>query len=323
MEALHARTGSRRRAIVVVGAGRSGTSTIARGLQMLGVDLGTRLRRASWRNPRGFFEDEELLAISRRLRSQLGLGPKSVGLVVPEAYHAPEVVRLQREAVDVLRRRLAGAPVWGFKDGRTLRMLPFWVPVFAALEAELRFVVAVRNPISVVRSRMRIQRRKWLAPRLPAERAELMWLANVVPYFRRLAAHRFVAVDYDRLLADPSGELHRLAARLGLSAPAPDVLAAYADSFLAPALRHSRFTPDDVAHFAHHPQLTAPACGWLDALARDEVTTDDPALWRDWRDLEARLAEMAPALREADRDYPRLRDYRLRVPRLAGGPAVP
>lgn len=315
-------TGAGQRAIVVVGAGRSGTSTIARGLQVLGVDLGTHLRQASWRNPRGFFEDEELLAISRRLRSHLGLGPKSVGLVAPEAYHAPEVLSLQREAAEVLRRRFAGMPLWGFKDGRTLRMLPFWEPVFAALEAELRFVVAVRNPLSVVRSRVRIQERKWLAPRLPPERAELMWLANVVPYFRRLATRRFVAVDYDQLLADPAGQLQRLAGALGLPAPRSEALQAYADSFLAPNLRHSRFGPDDVAHLTHYPHLTAPAYGWLRALACDDAAPDDPALWRDWRSLEGELAGMAPALREADRSYRRLRDYRLRLPAFAGRTAA-
>lgn len=322
MQTDRADSGTARRAIVVVGAGRSGTSTIARGLQALGVDLGTHLRQASWRNPRGFFEDEELLAISRRLRSHLGLGPKSVALVAPEAYHAPEVLSLQREAADVLRRRFAGLPLWGFKDGRTLRMLPFWEPVFAALEAELRFVVAVRNPLSVVRSRVRIQERKWLAPRLPPERAELMWLANVVPYFRRLAAHRFVAVEYDALLADPAGQIQRMAGALGLPAPAPEALRAYAGSFLAPDLRHSRFGPDDVARLVHYPRLTAPAYGWLRALASDEASSDDPALWRHWRELEGALADMAPALREADRSYRRLRDYRLRLPAFVGRAAA-
>ena len=57
------------RAIFVVGAGRSGTSAIARALLALGVDLGDRLKAATGKNPTGFFEDEELLLCGKRARS--------------------------------------------------------------------------------------------------------------------------------------------------------------------------------------------------------------------------------------------------------------
>jgi hypothetical protein len=41
-------------AVVVLGAGRSGTSAATRGLQALGVDLGDRLRPGGGKNPTGF-----------------------------------------------------------------------------------------------------------------------------------------------------------------------------------------------------------------------------------------------------------------------------
>ena len=63
------------RAIVVLGAGRSGTSAITRGLQTLGVELGDQLRPGGGKNPTGFFEDESLMKINKRLRKALGLPP--------------------------------------------------------------------------------------------------------------------------------------------------------------------------------------------------------------------------------------------------------
>ncbi len=51
-------------AIVVLGVGLSGTSTVTRGLQALGVELGDQLRPGAGKNPTGFFEDESLLKIN-------------------------------------------------------------------------------------------------------------------------------------------------------------------------------------------------------------------------------------------------------------------
>ena len=68
----------RQRFIVVIGPGRSGTSTITRGLQALGVELGDQLRPGGGKNPLGFFEDEGLLKLNKRVRSALGLRADSV-----------------------------------------------------------------------------------------------------------------------------------------------------------------------------------------------------------------------------------------------------
>ena len=64
--------------VPVLGAGRSGTSAITRGLAALGVDLGDRLRRPGGKNPTGFFEDNDVLAISKRLKRALGIRGHSV-----------------------------------------------------------------------------------------------------------------------------------------------------------------------------------------------------------------------------------------------------
>ena len=47
--------------VIVVGAGRSGTSTITRGLSALGIELGDNLKPGSAKNPKGFFEDLDIL----------------------------------------------------------------------------------------------------------------------------------------------------------------------------------------------------------------------------------------------------------------------
>ena len=59
--------------VTILGVGRSGTSAIARAMQAVGIELGDNLRPGSGKNPTGFFEDNDILKISKRLKRALGV----------------------------------------------------------------------------------------------------------------------------------------------------------------------------------------------------------------------------------------------------------
>jgi hypothetical protein len=286
------------RAVVVLGAGRSGTSAITRGLQALGVELGDRLRPGGGKNPTGFFEDEDLLAINKRLKRTLGIRGDSVGLIDEAQWRTAAVETLQREAVATIRRRFAGHPLWGYKYGRTLRLLPFWHEVFRALDLDVRYVVALRNPLSVARSRARLEPRRGTQ-----EKSDLEWLVNVVPYFRLVRERPFVVVDYDLVMADPAAQLERVAAALALpvSAERSAAIAAYAAGFLVPGLRHTHFTDDDLDRAPRVNELVRQAYAWLRGLATDDIDPHAPDSWARWKEIEHRVAALAPVLRHVDR----------------------
>ncbi|MFQ5659443.1 MAG: sulfotransferase family protein [Gammaproteobacteria bacterium] len=309
------------RAVIVVGASRSGTSVVAHGLETLGVDLGARLRHPSWRNPRGFFEDRALLNLSARLRRTLGLGPHSVSLIDPERWNDPRLSPLKRQAMALLREGFDGRALWGFKDGRTLRLLPFWRDVFDRLDLDVRYVLVIRNPLSVAASRLRIESGKPVSRRFTPE---LLWLVYVVPYFRCLAERPLVVVDYDRMMARPVHELARIAAGLGLAFPGADAapVRAFADEFLSSSLRHSEYDDNDLVRRARFPAITLGAYRWLRRLATDDATPDDRALDDDWRRYESVLQGMADDLRRIDARNRALRGVRINpgaiLRRLAG-----
>ena len=281
------------RVVVVLGAGRSGTSAATRALAALGVDLGDRLRRGWGKNPTGFFEDRDILALNRRLKRALGVRGDSVRLIAPAAWDATAVVALRAEAVDTLGRRFGGVPLWGYKYGRTLRFLPFWEAVHEALGLDVRYLVALRNPLSVAASRGRLDPRRGRQ-----QKSDLEWLVNVVPYFRRAATRPLVVVDFDSLLADPEAQLARMERGLDLPPAGKAGIAAYAEEFLLPAMRHTRFTIDDLERAAD--PLVHDAYRWLHGLASDAVALDDEALWDDWARIEQALAAMAGALVQLD-----------------------
>jgi hypothetical protein len=293
---------ARHTAVVVVGVGRSGTSAITRGVQALGVELGDRLRPPGGKNPTGFFEDQDLLAINKRLKRLLRIRGDSVRLIEDGEWQAPAVRALQQEAIETVRRRFGAYPLWGYKYARTLRLLPFWRPVFAALDLDARYVVALRNPLSVARSRAKLD-----PQRGTQEQSDLEWLVNVVPYFRDLRGRPFVVADYDLVLADPEPQLRRMASGLAVavSAETEAAIQAYARGFLRPGMRHSVFADGDLDGRVN--PLTAAAYRWLRRLATDAGDAADPRAWAAWEEIEQRLAALAPVLRHVDRVQAALR----------------
>jgi hypothetical protein len=285
------------RAVFVVGAGRSGTSAVTRGLAALGVDLGSRLKAPSAKNPTGFFEDQDLLERAKRVRSALGLRTESVSLVDAEAWRRADLESFAKETAETIRERFGASPVWGFKYAQTLRYLPFWERVFALAELEVSFVVAARNPLSVARARAKLDPLRGVQEKSDAE-----WLVNVVPHFRDMARHRFVVVDYDLLMGDPRAQLARMAQRLALPL-GPETkagIAEFAAGFLDGGMQHSRFDDADLdADPRLHP-LVRDAYRWLRRLATDEIDAANAALWRDWERVEIAVQAMAPVLRHVD-----------------------
>jgi hypothetical protein len=298
----------RQTAVVIIGAGRSGTSAITRGVQALGVELGNDLRPGRGKNPTGFFEDQALLALNQRLKRALGIRGDSVRLIEAHEWELPAVRALEREAIQTIRERFGRSALWGYKYGRTLRLLPFWHRVFAALDLDVRWVFALRNPLSVARSRATLDPRRG-----QQEKSDLEWLVNVVPYFRLLRDRPLVVVDYDRVMAAPLPELERIAARLGLAVGerARAAMRSYAEEFLVPGMRHSRFTLEDLEREPRVNALLRDAYRWLHGLANDEVAADAADLWSDWQRIEAALTALAPILGLIDRQEAELRRVEL------------
>jgi hypothetical protein len=137
--------------VTILGVGRSGTSAITRGMQAIGIDLGDNLRPGSGKNPTGFFEDNDFLKISRRLKRTLGVRADSVRLLDEREYDLPVIKQIEDDCVAMIKRRFSNSPIWGYKYARTSRFLPFFERVFARCGVEARYVYAVRNPLSVAK----------------------------------------------------------------------------------------------------------------------------------------------------------------------------
>jgi hypothetical protein len=265
------------RAVLVLGMHRSGTSALARGMQMLGVYLGNDFISPKPDNPTGYWEDRHIYEINERLLAIFGLKWEEVALIDDARWDAPEVEGLRTEAVAYLKSQFVSHPLWGFKDPRTIRLLPFWRSALRSLEVDECYLLVIRNPRSVADSLIRRHG-------MDAVTAHLLWLVYVVPNLSMIANRPFMVADYDLVMADPRRELQRIAN--GLKIPLTDTSKAgidqFASDFLDPNLRHSFFNVSDFELDLNLPPLTREAYLWLRSLATDRTANDSPRFWTAW-----------------------------------------
>lgn len=261
------------RAIAVVGMHRSGTSAVARGLKALSVYLGNNFLDAQPENPTGYWEDKGIVELNERVLKALQLTWDDDAPIPRGAFGGWRMWRLRRAAQRYLRRNFLAQPLWGFKDPRTLRLLPFWLRVLSESQVDDAYLLVIRNPSSVAASLFKRQG-------MELEAAQRLWLVYTLPYLDQLAAKSMVVVDYDLLMADPRGQLERIARKLQLPAPAGEV-EKFASEFLDAKLRHSIYSPDQIDAITEVGRLTRDAYTLLYQVAADFREVDGD-FWSAW-----------------------------------------
>ncbi|MET0210840.1 MAG: hypothetical protein ABW220_17485 [Burkholderiaceae bacterium] len=289
---------------IVAGMHRAGTSAVARGLAVLGFDLGPRLMSADVRmNARGFFEDIDIVAQDDALLAAEGADWKSVALLATVDWRDARHRDAAAAARTLLAARVAATGRFACKDPRMPRLLPFWQDALGGLSLSAGYVIAVRHPAAVVAS---LTARDGLDPR----RSAWLWLVHLACALAYSQGSPRVVVDYDRLLADPAHELGRVARAFALPPPGRDdpALASFRDEFLSADLRHAHFASDELD--PAWPPLVAEAHALAVRLAIDDPAAGSDAaiasLWERLRAFGPLLDYAGDVERSAD-DVPRLR----------------
>ena len=270
--------------LVVLGMHRSGTSAITRGLQVLGASPGDAIMPTAPDNPKGFWEDQDILWINESILTEAKSSWDRIGLLELEE-RSPAIAALKNDAQTLLAQRLSQVDCFAIKDPRLPRLLPFWQPVFVAGDLSVAYVIALRNPLSVADS---------LARRNGFDRVKsvLLWQEHLLAALYHTQGQRRVIVDYDRLLDDPEATLRRIAAQLGIGPIHPEALREYQANFLDIGLRHTRYTREDVRDTSDLPAGASTLYSLLADCAEDGRSFDDPALVR-------LVAEQRKALRSS------------------------
>ena len=237
-------------ALLIPGMHRSGTSLVTRLVNLLGADLGSHLMPPGPDNPKGYWENLDVVEAHEALLASLD-SPWTALTPLPGDWAA-------RPMTGLVRQRLSGIVADEFKSGliaikdpRLCRILPIWRDVLVASGRDAKIILAIRHPLDVARS---LEKRDGL----PIGVGLLLWLRHVCEAERDSRGMPRIVVDYDAILADWSQVLGQITKGLDIKWPVdPNSAWAEINDFVAQDLRHH--------HAANHPS-TLPA-GEIGALA--------------------------------------------------------
>lgn len=228
------------KAIIILGMHRSGTSATTGMLDCLGVTLGKKLYAGHANiNAKGYFEhsgiadnnEEALLAINSAWDDIL---PND-----PDWWKRKELEHYAKKVEHYFQKDFSQATVWGVKDPRVCRLLPWWIDILNTYRINSKFLIVIRPPHEVYLS---LKKRDGFS----LEKSYLLWLLHYIDaeYWTRGLPRAFVT--FESLVNDPVATFNKIEQMLDLRFPiSPD----QASNSL------SQFISKDLIHHNHSEQL--------------------------------------------------------------------
>ncbi len=259
--------------VVVTGSGRSGTSTVAGTLKMLGSYVPQPEIPPNEANPRGYFEPKWTVAFHKKVLAEAGVRTLDGRPVARELMGS---VTGREDLLEELRDWFATqlqAHQVVVKDPRIVWLRDMWSTVAADLGAGTRWLTMLRHPAEVVGSRDR----HYLAGaddghRLTRETANLAGWVNVgLTNERASRGDRRVFVHYTDMISDWRSAMGVVADRLGLTydVDLADQGHHPVDDFIDVSLRRVQVTLDDLDVPVNLRDIAETVWSGLAALARD------------------------------------------------------
>lgn len=249
--------------ICVLGMHRSGTSVAARLLNVLGVDLGReeRLIPAAADNPRGFWENSDIVAINNEILDRLGGNLVALPPFPGGWEQAPELADLRVRARTVIAESFSGARHCAWKDPRACLTIAFWQQIIPGM----KYLFCLRDPADVASSLVRRNG-------MPHERGVYLWLRYTQNALAQTVGRRRCMICYDRLIDDFASESRRVAAFVGQRETA-----AVLDGVIDRELRHHQSGADESSAAPSTPALELAQRAYRmlisDRFDEDEVQT--------------------------------------------------
>ncbi|MFO7599365.1 MAG: sulfotransferase [Candidatus Desulfacyla sp.] len=218
--------------VIVLGMSRSGTSLLAKGINVLGVELGHNLLPPTAANPKGHWENVDIFDINERLLNMIGSSWHSLALTgeIDFSSHCFDPVKSAARAV--IENLASRYPIWGFKDPRACRLLPFWQEILNEYAVDIHYIVCLRSPIDVALS---LKRRNHFGKR----KSLLLWLAHVYWMAKFIDNDRSIIVQYEELMNRAHAQLNRIADFLNIDiSDKQKAIDEYCNSFLDTDLCH-------------------------------------------------------------------------------------
>jgi hypothetical protein len=276
-----------RRAVLIAGSHRSGTSALARVLSLVGCDLPKHVLPPQGDNELGFWEPAPIKHAHDAFLESIGSSWDDVASLPDGAFASAGARELRQQLALVLLEEYGTSSLFVVKDPRISRLLPLWAAALAELQIAPAIAIAVRNPLEVAAS---LKARE----RFTTTKSLLIWLRHTLESEQYSRGRPRSIVLYDELLRNWQGVLTNIGEDLGVAWPGRSHRAAVeVEDFLSEQHRHHVFDWRDV-------EARADVVSWVKE-AYFALRASDPAHVLDQVRAELAQADIAfgPILEEA------------------------
>ncbi len=226
-----------KRAVLVLGMHRSGTSALTRIINLMGFSAPRTLMAATEANEAGFWESEVFMQLNERIMKACGGKWSSRKAFGEDPLAVARRTGLYDEVRETLDAEYGGERDIVLKDPRISRLMAIYRPVLEEAGYRILPVLALRNPLEVAASltkRDEFSTGKglgiWLRYTLDAEAATRQMPRAVI--------------GFEALMGDWRATMEKAAQGLGEAWPTlPPAAVAECDATLQPRLRHHVLTP--------------------------------------------------------------------------------
>jgi hypothetical protein len=236
----NSRSNADRIGVMVLGMHRSGTSAMARVLNLLGCDLPKALMPARDSNEAGHWESLLVYRLNDEILSSAGSTWHDWLAFNPGWQSSPKAAEFKQKALGVLQEEFGSSSLFVLKDPRICRLAPFWVDVLETAGIRPAIIMPVRNPLEVAES---LALRDGIDPAL----GQLLWLRHVLEAEAGTRGRPRYHTSYDALLTGWAKLASAAQAELGISWPRLSPRASQEiDEFLTSRMRHHQESPASV-----------------------------------------------------------------------------
>jgi hypothetical protein len=230
-----------RRAIIVLGMHRSGTSALMGAINLCGVDLGSNLMPPKPdNNETGFWENRDIYQLNELIYEELNSSWDDVRPLPDQWWDTDIAKRCEKELLEPLKRDFADSNFWGVKDPRLCRLLPLWHKIWESMECNPFFVHIVRNPLEVAAS---LEARDGFS----IEKFCQLWINHILESEKETRNSARIYVTYEVLLSNCSGPPTIVEEYFGFNWPVSlEKAGNEINTFLESGMRHHIYTRDDL-----------------------------------------------------------------------------
>ena len=221
--------------VCIAGMHRSGTSMIARLLNLCGLYLGpdAEVSGAAFDNEAGFWENRRFLKLNEDALTQLGGGWDLPPLLSEGWEEDNRMLQLRNRALELITS-FDQHEIWGWKDPRNSVMIPFW----KSLIPDLKVIVCLRNPLEVAQS---LNKRGFSSPAFGLN----LWMIYSQRLLSTTRPDERVVTHYNSYFHNAQAELHRVLKLLKI--PASEEIIDQACSSVSAQLRHNWAKTQDLS----------------------------------------------------------------------------